>query len=133
VSRTRALALALLAVGALGAWRAMSTPDATAPDCAPEALHLDAQGAAVCGPGAALGAGQALTVGGRVDLQTASAADLALVPGISAALAERLVKARAERGGFASWDDVDRVEGVGPARLERLRRHGQLTALDAGL
>jgi competence protein ComEA len=127
------VALALLAVGALAAWRALAPGDPSTPDCPPGAIHLDEGGVARCGPGRPLPAGQALTLGAPIDLGSATADELALVPGISAALAGRLVAARTARGGFASWAEVDQVEGVGPARLERLRRYCQLTALDAGL
>jgi competence protein ComEA len=127
------VALALLAVGALAAWRGLARGDATTLECPPGSIHLDQGGVARCGPGRPLPAGQLLTLGGLVDLGTATADELALIPGISAALAGRLVAARTARGGFASWAEVDQVEGVGPARLERLQRACHLTALDAGL
>jgi competence protein ComEA len=124
VSRTRAVALALLAVAALAAWRAFTWPGpAAALDCAPGAIHLDPRGVAVCAPGAALPAGQVLTLGGQLVLATASAEELALIPGISRALAERLVEARTARGGFRSWAEVDQVQGVGPGRLARLQQY----------
>jgi competence protein ComEA len=134
MDRTRAVALGLVAVGALAGWRALTWPTSEpALDCPPGAIHLDEQGVARCGQGAPLPAGQAVTVGRRLRLDLATAEDLALIPGISAALAQRLVAARTALGGFGSWTQVDAVEGVGPVRLERLQRFCELSATDAGL
>jgi competence protein ComEA len=52
-----------------------------------------------------------------VDLNTCSAAQLDTLPGIGPALAKRIIAARP----FASVDDLDRVSGLGPAALARLR------------
>lgn len=84
---------------------------------------------AVCDPGSPRTpgpVGPALTLGVRIDLNRASAADLALLPGVGPSLANELVEARTSQGGFRSWDDVDRVAGVGPAKLEVLKAHGTI-------
>ena len=134
MSRTRAVALVLAAVAGLVAFRTFTWPDPPpAPDCAPGEVRLDARGTARCGPGRPLPAGQALTLGARLELQTATAAELAMIPGISVALGQRLVEARATLGGFESWGQVDQVEGVGPATLERLQSHCRLSPRDAGV
>ena len=57
----------------------------------------------------------------------AAEADLTAIPGVGPHLARALVEARARRGGFGSWDEVDEVPGVGPAKLEALQRHCRLT------
>lgn len=54
------------------------------------------------------------------DLNTASAAELELLPGIGPVLAARIVVERADGGPFTSLDDLRRVEGVGDATLEAL-------------
>lgn len=46
---------------------------------------------------------------------------LDLLPGVGPVLATRLVAARREYGRFRSWDDVDRVRGIGPKTIERLK------------
>jgi competence protein ComEA len=58
-----------------------------------------------------------------VDLNSATAADLARLPGLSPALATRIVEARETGGPFASVEDIRRVRGIGPARLDRIRSH----------
>jgi competence ComEA-like helix-hairpin-helix protein len=56
-----------------------------------------------------------------VDLNRASPEELMQLPGIGPVLAGRIVAARAADGTFTSVDDLRRVSGVGPARIERLR------------
>lgn len=57
----------------------------------------------------------------RLDLNAAGAAELALLPGVGPRLADRIVADRAERGPFASLEDLGRVAGVGPITLAELR------------
>jgi hypothetical protein len=52
-----------------------------------------------------------------VDLNVASEADLTSLPGVGAVLARRIVEARP----FPSVDDLLRVSGIGPQRLEAVR------------
>jgi competence protein ComEA len=59
--------------------------------------------------------------GPRLDLNRASAAELRLLPGVSAALAQRILDYRRQSGPFRSIEDLRRVSGVGPKALERLR------------
>ncbi len=56
----------------------------------------------------------------RVDLNTASAAQLTQLPAIGPALAERIIEDRQSRR-FESVDDLDRVSGIGPAIIARIR------------
>lgn len=56
----------------------------------------------------------------RIDLNTATAEDLARLPGVGPALAARIVEAR-DAEMFASVDDLRRVRGVGSAKLGRVR------------
>jgi competence protein ComEA len=59
--------------------------------------------------------------GGRVDVNTAGAAELERLPGIGPALAQRIVSWRAANGPFRAVEDLQRVPGIGVAKLERLR------------
>lgn len=68
----------------------------------------------------------ALALGVKLDLNRASEEELRLIPGIGARLAHALVEARSARGGFKSWDEVDEVPGVGPAKLARLKEAADL-------
>lgn len=57
----------------------------------------------------------------RLDLNTADAPALAQLPGIGPELAARIVADREARGRFNSVDELDRVPGVGPTIVERVR------------
>lgn len=60
----------------------------------------------------------------RVNPNTASSAELELLPGIGPRLAQRIVEHReatAEHPAFRTADDLKLVRGIGPQRVERLR------------
>ena len=61
-------------------------------------------------------------IGGVLDPNKASLAELQTLPGVGPALSERIIEARSERP-FRNADDLDRVKGIGPAKLEKLRPH----------
>ncbi|HEY8212316.1 MAG TPA: helix-hairpin-helix domain-containing protein [Myxococcaceae bacterium] len=120
------LVLLLAAVGALARWRWPSQDPAL--PCAPsEVRWLDAgtRLLAVCASGPEQEvpppAGQALTVGRRLDLNRATAEELTALPGVGPELARALVRYRESHGAFQRWDEVDAVPGVGPAKLELLQ------------
>jgi competence protein ComEA len=69
----------------------------------------------------ALQAGPSTIPSQRINLNAATHAELLLLPGVGEALAERIVKARSANGGFKNVDELRRVSGIGPAKLERLR------------
>jgi competence protein ComEA len=56
-----------------------------------------------------------------VDVNAAGVEELALLPGVGPSIAKRIVSDRAERGPFASVDELRRVKGIGAATLERVR------------
>jgi competence protein ComEA len=60
-------------------------------------------------------------LGRPLDLNRATAEDLAAVPGIGPGLAADVVREREERGPFHSPDALRRVRGIGPVRMERAR------------
>ena len=102
---------------------------APALDCPPSDVRFDG-GVAFCAPGMAAATGPvgpALTLGVKIDLNRASADELAVLPGIGPSLSQAIVQARRERGGaFRSWEEVDSVPGVGPAKLELLRASAEI-------
>ncbi|MFO0912990.1 MAG: helix-hairpin-helix domain-containing protein [Pirellulales bacterium] len=54
-----------------------------------------------------------------VDVNRADWPELSLLPGVSRAMAERLVDERRRSGPLDSLEDLDRVPGVGPSLLRR--------------
>ena len=56
-----------------------------------------------------------------LDLNTATAEELATLPGIGAELAGRIVAYREEHGGFSDVEELLQVPGIGPGILEGLR------------
>jgi competence protein ComEA len=69
------------------------------------------------GPRRALAPDERLFLGLPIDPNTASARELAFVPGLGHALAEEVVREREQNGPFLSTDDLLRVRGIGPRRL----------------
>ena len=61
-------------------------------------------------------------ISGTLDPNRASLADLQTLPGIGPALARRIADARSDAP-FRSSEDLLRVKGIGPAKLEKLRTH----------
>ena len=57
----------------------------------------------------------------QVDLNQAEWPEFAQLPGIGETLARRIVESRASAGPFISLEDVQRVNGIGPKTMERLR------------
>jgi competence protein ComEA len=57
----------------------------------------------------------------RVDLNTASTAELEVLPGIGPRLAERIAADRAAHGPFATVDDLTRVSGIGERLVDGIR------------
>lgn len=56
-----------------------------------------------------------------VDLNSASVAELATLPGIGRVRAETIVLERIRHGAFRDADDLCRVDGLGPVTVDRLR------------
>jgi competence protein ComEA len=133
MSRNRAIAVVLALAGLLGiafVWRwPVAAPSLDCPDGGP--VQLGPDGVASCAPGSPLPAGQALTLHQKFDCNTATEADLALIPGVGPSLAHELVAAR--DGGFTSWDQVDAVSGVGQTRLIALQAACDIRVMDAGV
>jgi competence protein ComEA len=58
---------------------------------------------------------------GVVNINTATAEELQLLPGIGEARARAVIALRKKNGGFKSVDELTQVKGIGPTALERLR------------
>lgn len=59
--------------------------------------------------------------GGKLNLNTATQAQLEALPGVGPVLAQRILELRQRLGGFRSVNELRRVEGIGDARFDRLR------------
>jgi competence protein ComEA len=74
-------------------------------------------------PGSA-GAGVSAAVptgGGKINLNTATLAQLDTLPGVGPVLAQRILDHRDQHGGFRSVGDLRQVDGIGDARYEQLK------------
>ena len=64
-----------------------------------------------------------LVLGIPIDLNQASIEDLDMIPGISHGLARRTVEFRESHGPFKTWNDLRRVKGIGPKKVESFRSY----------
>lgn len=60
------------------------------------------------------------TSDGRVNLNTATAAELETLPGIGPSLAQRIIAHREQRGPFRDVRDLLKVSGIGPKKFEAI-------------
>src|SRR5207253_10548174 len=67
------------------------------------------------------GSDSATSAGTPVNLNTANAQQLDVLPGIGPATAATIIKDREVHGPFRSVDDLGRVRGIGDSKLEQLR------------
>jgi competence protein ComEA len=61
------------------------------------------------------------SVGGLININTATATEFETLSGIGEVLAAAIVDYRTENGPFASVDELEDVSGIGPATLEEIR------------
>jgi len=69
-----------------------------------------------------------------VNLNTAGSEELQQVPGIGPATADKILKMRKSYGPFKSVDDLLAIRGLGPKRLDKMRKYltvGKSTAVKA--
>lgn len=67
-----------------------------------------------------LAAPVAAAPGAKVNVNTASLAELEALPGVGPKLAQRILDDRAKNGNYKTLKDLDRVSGIGTKTLERL-------------
>jgi len=120
---TRSVAMVAVVVAVVGAGVVARAPCASGTPPKPCARPTSSgQGGVLVGcdgDGDDVGA-RAWLVGQKLNVNTASAAELARVSGVGPSLAGRIVSYREVHGPFTSLNDLDRVDGVGPQTLTRL-------------
>jgi competence protein ComEA len=89
----------------------------------PAAMGSSSTGDAGTAPPANGHTGSPSAPGGLVDLNTATVDDLDTLPGIGPVTAAAIIAWRDANGRFTSVDQLGDVDGIGPARLEKLRDH----------
>ena len=57
----------------------------------------------------------------KIDLNAATWVEWSQLPGIGPVLANRIVAEREQNGAFRDVDDLARVKGIGPRRIEAIR------------
>ena len=67
-----------------------------------------------------------------MNVNTATAAELEMLPGIGASRAQAVIEAREAKGGFKSLDDLLEVKGIGEASLSKLLPHLTLDGKTTG-
>src|SRR5260370_3464648 len=58
-----------------------------------------------------------------VNINTATSEEFQQVPGIGPATAEKILRMRKSYGAFKSVDDLLAIRGLGPKRLEKMRKY----------
>src|SRR6266851_977002 len=58
-----------------------------------------------------------------VNINTANSEELQQVPGIGPATAEKILQMRKSYGAFKSVDDLLAIRGLGPKRLDKMRKY----------
>ena len=83
--------------------------------------HRAVLGSSAGGKPAAPAGGPPARPAGPVDLNTGTVEQFDALPGVGPVMAAAIVAWRAANGKFTSIDQLAEVDGIGPARLERLR------------
>ncbi len=63
------------------------------------------------------------SIAAKINVNSATQAELELLPDVGPALAARIIEERGKGGRFTRVEDLGRVRGIGPKTIERLRSH----------
>jgi competence protein ComEA len=67
-------------------------------------------------------AAPATTVPAKVNINTATAAQLDELPGVGPSTAKQIISYRQSKGPFSKVEDLLNVPGIGPAKLDAMRQ-----------
>jgi|SRR4030095_1898129 len=59
----------------------------------------------------------------KININSAFAPDLEILPGIGEVIAERIVDYREQKGGFKKIEDIKKVKGIGEKKFEQIREY----------
>jgi competence protein ComEA len=62
-----------------------------------------------------------LKPGMKININTAYAMDLQLLPGIGEVMSERIIEYRERTGGFKSPEDLKKIKGIGEKKFEKIK------------
>jgi comEA protein len=62
-----------------------------------------------------------LKPGKKININSAYAADLQLLPGIGEIIAERIIDYREQKGSFKKPEDIKKVKGIGDKKFEQIK------------
>jgi competence ComEA-like helix-hairpin-helix protein len=71
-----------------------------------------------------------LTLGLKIDLNQATAADLEAIPGVGPVLGKHIVEFREGQGPFQKVEDLMAVKGLGHRKLEKIRQYLTVTEIE---
>jgi competence protein ComEA len=72
------------------------------------------------------GAKKEMPAEGSISINTGSIADLDRLPGVGPSTAQKIIDYRSEHGGFTAIDELLAVRGIGPKKLEAMRKYVRL-------
>ena len=58
---------------------------------------------------------------GKMNINSATAEELEMLPGIGKSLAQEIISYRTRNGNFASIEDLLKVKGIGPSKFNALK------------
>ena len=73
-------------------------------------------------------AGKRLLLGQKIDLNHAGFSELVALPGIGPSLAQRIMRDRERKGLYLTIQDLIRVKGIGPKKMQKIREIAIVTA-----
>ncbi|EGW37892.1 helix-hairpin-helix domain-containing protein [Desulfosporosinus sp. OT] len=85
-----------------------------------KSILLSPESTVVGNPINVVGSVNPASIGGKININTAGAAELDKLPGVGPALAERILQYRTEHGPFARPEDLENVSGIGTKTYEKM-------------
>ncbi len=64
-----------------------------------------------------------LKPGSKININTAYAGDLELLPGVGEVMAERIIEYREQKRGFRRIEDIKQVKGIGDKKFEQIKEY----------